>query len=182
MHLSPNNGSAHHHQTDSLLSGTTNRSSISSARSTSGLASSPYEQPSVAVHRFKSTRLSESEEIIESLPSGGGEVGGDTSGRSGRSVSSRQSRRSGCTANGSDEDHQDNISRELISGRKKSPSFHTPRRREVQLSKISIYIVFMFVICHRYSIVMYRHNNCEKRRLFFCIIALFLSERRKRPS
>ena len=33
--------------------------------------------------------------------------------------------------------------------RKKS-SFHTPRRREVQLSKISIYIVFMFVLCHRY--------------------------------
>ncbi len=32
--------------------------------------------------------------------------------------------------------------------RKKS-SFNTPRRREVQLSKISIYIVFMFVICHR---------------------------------
>ncbi len=28
-------------------------------------------------------------------------------------------------------------------------SVNTPRRREVQLSKISIYIVFMFVTCHR---------------------------------
>ncbi len=32
---------------------------------------------------------------------------------------------------------------------RKKNSFNTPRRREVQLSKISIYIVFMFVICHR---------------------------------
>lgn len=36
-------------------------------------------------------------------------------------------------------------------------SINTPRRREVQLSKISIYIIIMFVICHR----------CAKRRVVF---------------
>lgn len=33
--------------------------------------------------------------------------------------------------------------------RRRKSSANTPRRREVQLSKISIYIVLMFVICHR---------------------------------
>ena len=34
--------------------------------------------------------------------------------------------------------------------KKNSNATTTPRRREVLLSKISVYIVYMFVCCHRY--------------------------------
>eukprot|EP00095_Tigriopus_kingsejongensis_P005175 maker-scaffold237_size242172-snap-gene-1.31 protein:Tk05175 transcript:maker-scaffold237_size242172-snap-gene-1.31-mRNA-1 annotation:"fmrfamide receptor" len=40
-----------------------------------------------------------------------------------------------------------------IRKRRRKSSANTPRRREVQLSKISIYIVFMFVICHSVRLI-----------------------------
>ena len=52
-------------------------------------------------------------------------------------------------------DHQDGTSVVLLASRNKTKSqannrtLTTPRKREVLLSKISIYIVFMLVICHR---------------------------------
>ena len=47
--------------------------------------------------------------------------------------------------------------------RKSKKHASTPRRREVLLSKISIYIVYMFVSCHRYVNLETKENLLEKR-------------------
>ncbi len=70
-----------------------------------------------------------------------------------RSASSASASRSSFTARRGQQ-HQHSWSQHHRSGSQsvaasRTASINTPRRREVQLSKISIYIIIMFVICHR---------------------------------
>ena len=51
--------------------------------------------------------------------------------------------------------------------RKSKKHASTPRRREVLLSKISIYIVYMFVSCHRYVNLYTSGKSPRTSRIFF---------------
>jgi hypothetical protein len=45
---------------------------------------------------------------------------------------------------------------------KKQENWMTFRKREALLSRISIYIVFMFVSCHRFCLKLYVINKTDK--------------------
>ena len=62
---------------------------------------------------------------------------------------------------------QSSSRRDRLSNKRKSKKHaSTPRRREVLLSKISIYIVYMFVCCHRYNILKNLGVQFKKKGLF----------------